>query len=78
MIWQDWIISIGNFILFLGLLPSITSKNKPAKTTSLLYTFVLSAIVISLVSLELWLSAFGTLLNALAWGILFLQKTLKK
>lgn len=73
-IWQDWVLGIGNFILFSALLPSIFGANKPSPWTSGLSASILATFAITFWTLGLPSSAIAVSLSALAWGILFIQK----
>lgn len=74
MIWQDIVIAGAQTLMIMALVPSIISESKPALPTSLMYTFLVFAITISLLSLGLWLSAITAAVNALEWLVLTIQK----
>lgn len=78
MTWQDWVISIGNWIFFISLIPSITSKDKPALSTSLLTGAVLMVFAFTFSTLGFWLAAASSGLTAIAWLTLAAQKYFKK
>lgn len=75
--WQDIVFSLGNFIFFLALLPSIFSTEKPAFGTSLVTAAFLSVFVYAFITLDLWLSASGTACAATGWWILAAQSFMK-
>ncbi len=77
MKWQDIVISIAQIFSIIALIPSIRSKDKPAKTTSLIAMICVLAITICLFTLQLWLGSFTAFLIAVCWGILYIQKRKK-
>lgn len=76
--WQDIVMTIGQFVFAVALIPTIRAKEKPAWTTCLSTATVLSVYVPTLYSLELYISVIATVLVALCWWILFFQSIGKK
>ena len=74
MPWQDWIFSFGSGVFIFALFPSVLSKDKPALSTSIPTGGVLFCFALTYVTLELWLSAVVTFINALIWWIIAFQK----
>jgi hypothetical protein len=74
MVWQDWILTIGQILFIFALAPSVFSKDKPALTTSLLTGTVLAVFAIVFATLYLWLAATSTLVSSLTWLLLAYQK----
>lgn len=74
MVWQDFVFTGGGFVLTAGLVPMLRSSERPPLRTSLTLLAVLSSYVVVLASLDLWLSATGTALQAAIWGVLALQR----
>lgn len=74
MIWQDLVFVVGNIFFMIALIPSIKSKNKPSFYTSFASSIILLAFSFTLASLELWASAIVTLIVAVLWIILAVQK----
>lgn len=74
MTWQDIVMMICIFGFIPALLPSILSKNKPARLTCLLSGILLSVITICFFSLHLWLSTIAEALGAGAWFVLLFQR----
>jgi len=74
MIWQDLVISIGQFGFAIAMIPSITSKQKPALFSSLFTAIGLTVFGVCFLTLELWLSVIGVWSAALMWWILVIQK----
>ena len=71
--WQEVVFTVGGFMFFVALLPSIFSDNKPALSTSLMTASFLSLFVVAFAKLDLWWSAGAQALGALAWWILTIQ-----
>ena len=74
MLWQDYVIAIGQIFFVFALIPSIRSSNKPALITSVTYASIITVIATSLLTLGLWFSAATGYMGAIAWAILALQK----
>ena len=75
MIIQDIIFTVGSFILFLALLPTVFDKfSKPKSSSSLVTAIVLTAFVFNYATLGLWLSVVSGSLVSGAWWILYIQK----
>lgn len=73
MIWQDYVISVGQFIFALAVVPSLRSQSKPAFSTSLITAMGLSVFAFCFLTLHLTLSTLGTASTALAWWLLVYQ-----
>lgn len=73
MVWQDWVIGVGQIGLFLALIPTIRNVEKPALGTCVITAAILTGFAISFVTLTLWFSAFATSFAALGWYILLFQ-----
>jgi len=76
--WQDWVIATGQWLFILALVPTLLSKDKPNKYSSLMTGTILLSFVVSFWSLSLLYSAASSFLVAVCWYILFLQKALVK
>jgi len=74
MVWQDWILTVGQILFIFALAPSVLSKDKPALTTSLLTGTVLAIYAIVYVTLSLWLTTITVAITSLTWFILAYQK----
>lgn len=72
--WQDILLSAGNVILWLALLPSVFSENKPALSTSALTGSILLMFAFVFATLELWFSSVALALVGLTWFVLAVQK----
>lgn len=79
MDWQDIVISIGQLIFVLALIPSIVGNDKPAVSTSLINGLILAIFTFTFASLGLWFSTISSAMISLAWIFLAKQKhTLNK
>lgn len=76
MEWQDFVISAGQIVLFLALIPSVLSKDKPAFSTSLLTGSVLAVFAFTFVTLSMWFSGLSAGLVSVTWFLLAGQKYL--
>lgn len=74
MHWQEIVLTIGQIIFTLSLLPSVFSKDKPALATSGITAFILFVFVFTYYSLNLYMTALGTLTTGILWFILAYQK----
>ncbi len=72
--WQDFLFLItGIFFVFL-LLPSLFSKDKPNKWTSVGISLLLLSNVVAYVSLNLKFAAATSSVSAVIWLVMFVQK----
>ena len=76
MTWQDIVLSIGQWIFVIALLPSVFGKDKPAFSSSLITGAVLAVFAFTFATLSLWVSAFSTSLVSITWFVLAAQKYL--
>jgi hypothetical protein len=79
MIWQDLVIMIVNIALGYALIPQIIDSFKTKKCEVTVQTSAVSSIslyvmAIAVLTLNLYLSAIITLLDAILWTILLFQK----
>ena len=72
--WQDAVLTVGNIIFFLALIPSIVSKDKPSKWTSLSTALALTAFSFTYFTLNLTYSTIAMAATSLAWWVLYFQK----
>jgi len=73
MQWQEIVLTSGQVIFTLSLLPSVFSKDKPALATSLI-TSILFIYVYVYITMNLYMTALGTLTTGMLWGVLAYQK----
>lgn len=74
MQWQDLVISIGQLIFVISLLPPILSKDKPALLTSLITSVVLYLFALVYITLSLYFAAIAVAMTAIGWSVLTYQK----
>jgi len=73
LIWQDWVITIGQLLFFVALLPSVFSEDKPNRWSSLMTAIILATFAYTFWTLGLFWGAFTSTLVTLAWFVLFFQ-----
>lgn len=78
MHWQDMVLTIGQIIFVLVLIPAIFSKQKPSFLTSSVTSAGLFSFSIVYFSLALWFAAIATLILSVEWCILAAQVFPKK
>jgi threonine/homoserine/homoserine lactone efflux protein len=78
MSWQDLVLSVGQILFFVALLPSIWSPGKPALMTSVMTATILTVFVVTFWTLDLLFAAVTTTLAASAWWILAYQRWQQK
>jgi len=71
--WQDWVISIGQFLFLVALIPSIRSAEKPALGTSLMTGIVLTVFAFTQFTLDLYFSVVSAIAIAIGWYTLAWQ-----
>jgi len=71
--WQDWVISIGQFLFLVALIPSIRSAEKPALGTSLMTGIVLTVFAFTQFTLGLYFSVVSAITISIGWYILAWQ-----
>lgn len=74
MSWQDLIFTVGQLFFVIALIPTVRGKDKPAFSTSLITSLILLGFALTYLTMALWGSALFAFLNAVAWGILAVQK----
>lgn len=74
MQWQEIILTAGQIVFILALLPSIFGKDKPEIWTSIITGTVAFSISITYLTLSLPTAAISAFLNFVAWGILAIQE----
>ena len=74
MQWQDWVFSVGGFLILASLVPTIRVDQKPALTTSVMSVGLLSLFSVTMATLGLWLSALANASVAGAWAVLAAQR----
>lgn len=75
---NDLVFTIGSFIFLLALIPSLRSKDKPNKKTSILTALVLYAFTINYISLGLYMSSVVGFATASCWLALYIQVRIRE
>ena len=78
MHWQDIVLSVGQYIFVIALLPSVFGKDKPALSSSLLTGTVLGVFTVVYATLGLWSSTIASTLVTATWFLLAWQQYRKK
>jgi hypothetical protein len=68
------VLFIANFVIFISLIPSILSSQKPHQTTSALNIIISAFFIYSFVQLNYYFVVLINVLIAIEWTILFFQK----
>lgn len=76
MLWQDWVLTAGSALFAFALLPSVLGKDKPAVSTSFMTGTVLLIFAFVYWTLSLWISTITTVITAILWLTLAIQKIL--
>ena len=74
MHWQDLIITIGQILLSVALIPMVLSKDKPALSSSLLTGSVLATYAFVYITIQFWFGALMTTTTGALWFTLAFQK----
>ena len=74
MIWQDIVFTLGGFAFGIALLPALRAAEKPPLLTSTLTAGILYLYSATMVSLDLRAGAVATVVTALMWTGLAIQK----
>jgi len=72
--WQDVVLMIANFVFAPALVVSIIKRARYPVWTSLPTALALTAILISFLTLGLYLATFATTLTTVCWYILFFRR----
>jgi hypothetical protein len=74
MHWQEVVLTVGQIVFIIALLPSIFSHDKPEIWTSVLTGTVALSIAVTYLTLSIPLAAGSAFLNFVAWSVLAIQK----
>ncbi len=74
MIWQDFVLTLGGFVFAAGLLPMLRGAEKPPLSTSLPLAATLAVYVVTVATLDLWLSAGTMAAQSFIWTALAVQR----
>lgn len=74
MQWQDLVITFGQIIFSIALIPMLLSKDKPVLITSLVTGAVLMIYALTYITIQFWFGAAMTALTGVVWLTLAYQK----
>lgn len=74
MSWQELVLTLGQIIFIVALLPSVFTKDKPEIWTSILTGMVAYSIAVTYTTLHMPLAAVSAGMNGVFWTILAVQK----
>lgn len=74
MHWQDWVITIGQIIFIVSLIPTLKGKDKPPVSTSVPTGIVLLIFGVAQYSLGLVASTFTSVILGTLWIVVGAQK----
>jgi hypothetical protein len=74
MQWRDIVLTCGQIIFIIALVPAIKHAHKPPFSTSILNTIVLFSFAFVYMTLSLWFAAISTTVVGILWFVLALQK----
>lgn len=71
--WQDIAFGAGGFVLALALLPTLVSKTRPPRATSIMMLSVLAVFATAEASLALWIGTAGMIAQVVLWSIIAIR-----
>ncbi len=74
MSWQDFVLSVGQILFVVALVPTVVGKDKPALPTSVLTSAVAFSFMVVFASLAVPFASATAGLNGSMWLILAVQK----
>jgi len=74
MSWQDLVLTVGQVIFVIALVPTVVGKDKPALQTSVLTSAVSFSFMAVYVSLSVPFASMTAALNGSMWLVLAVQK----
>ncbi len=74
MSWQDLVLSVGQILFVIALIPTVAGKDKPALQTSVLTSAVSFSFMVVYVSLSVPFASLTAGLNGSMWLVLAVQK----
>jgi hypothetical protein len=74
MSWQDLVLTVGQVIFVIALVPTVVGKDKPALQTSVLTSMVSFSFMAVYVSLSVPFASMTAALNGSMWLVLAVQK----
>jgi len=74
MHWQDLVISIGQIIFSIALIPMVLGKDKPALISSVITGIVLMIYALTYITIQFWFGSLMTIITGGIWLLLAYQK----
>ena len=78
MSWQDLVLTVGQVIFVIALLPTVVGRDKPALQTSVLTSAVSFSFMAVYISLSVPFASLTAALNGTMWLVLALQEWRRK
>ena len=75
MHWQEALLTLGQIVFIVALLPSVFSNDKPEIWTSIITGTVALSIAVTYVTMRMPVAAVSAFFNFVFWSILALQKS---
>lgn len=75
--WQDYVFAIGSLFFIAALIPMIRASEKPPLFSSIPTATVLAIFAVTYTTLDLWLAAITSIVSALCWFTLALQRAIR-
>jgi hypothetical protein len=72
--WQDWVLALSGLILGASLVPTIRGSDKPALSTGVTTTLVITVVSVTMATMGLWLATATNVLIVLGWATITAQK----
>ena len=73
LIWQDVVLSVGQLIFAVAMIPAIRAKEKPPLITSSMFGLVLATFAVAFSTLSLWFSAVTVAVVSGLWLVIAYQ-----
>ena len=73
LIWQDVVLSVGQLVFAVALVPAIRAKEKPPLITSVMSGLVLATFAVAFATLGLWFSAATVAVVSVLWLVVAYQ-----
>ena len=74
MIWQDFVIGLGQAMFAIALIPALRGTQKPPFWTCIITSITLSTFFVAFASLAFWWSAVCSSVCAVFWAVLAYQQ----
>ena len=75
--WQEFVISTGQWFFVISLIPTLRSKNKPPLFTSLTTGLILLVFGYTFATMHMWNSSISTFTVGMTWEVIAVQTILQ-